>query len=125
LMDCAFDITVHFCERLQQRLDVDKAMDLLLLRPSHVCFTADVFNCLAMVEKLREILRERDTPPAERDMLLLAQKDALIRQQSSELALKDAALKAMFDSTSWQMTAPLRKAVTLARRRRQPTITSR
>ena len=78
-----------------------------------------------MVEKLREILRERDTPPAERDMLLLAQKDALIRQQSNELALKDAALKAMFDSTSWQLTAPLRKAVTLARRRRQPTITSR
>ena len=51
--------------------------------------------------------------------------DALIRQQSNELALKDAALKAMFNSTSWQLTAPLRKAVTLARRRRQRTITCR
>jgi FkbM family methyltransferase len=124
LMDCAFDIAVHFRKRLQQRLDVDKAMELLLLRPPHTSFTSDVLNCLAVVEKLREILRERDTPLAERDMLL-AQKDALIRQQSNELALKDAALKAMFDSTSWQLTAPLRKAVTLARRRRQRTITSR
>ena len=31
LMDCAFDIAVHFRERLQQRFDVETAMELLLL----------------------------------------------------------------------------------------------
>jgi FkbM family methyltransferase len=53
LMDCAFDLAVHFRDRLGERLDVDEALDLLLLPPPHARNTADVINCLTMIAALR------------------------------------------------------------------------
>jgi FkbM family methyltransferase len=56
LMDCAFDLAVHFRERLQSRFNVDKAAELLLARAPHARNTADVVNCLRMVAQLRSML---------------------------------------------------------------------
>ena len=53
LMDCAYDLAVHFRERLRERLDADKAADLLLARAPHARNTADVVNCLRMIAQLR------------------------------------------------------------------------
>jgi FkbM family methyltransferase len=53
LMDCAFDIAVHFRERLQPRLDVRKATELLLEPAPHARNTVDMVNCLKMVAQLR------------------------------------------------------------------------
>lgn len=56
LMDCAFDLAVHFRERLQSRFNVDKATELLLERAPHARNTADVVNCLKMIAQLRSTL---------------------------------------------------------------------
>jgi hypothetical protein len=55
LMDCAYDLAVHFRERLRERLDADKAADLLLARAPHARNTADVVNCLRMIAQLRSL----------------------------------------------------------------------
>jgi FkbM family methyltransferase len=55
LMDCAYDLVVHFRERLEERLDVDKAAELLLARAPHARNTVDVVNCLRMIAQLRSL----------------------------------------------------------------------
>jgi FkbM family methyltransferase len=55
LMDHAYEIAIFFRDQLQQRLDVDKAAELLLTRAPHARNTADVTNCLSMIAKLRSI----------------------------------------------------------------------
>jgi FkbM family methyltransferase len=59
LMDCAFDICSSFQNQLRQRLDVDKAAELLLIRAPHARNTADVVNCLNMIFKLRANVTRR------------------------------------------------------------------
>jgi FkbM family methyltransferase len=53
LMDCAYDVGVHFRDRLTHRIDVNQALELLLKRAPHARNTADVVNCLAMIAELR------------------------------------------------------------------------
>lgn len=53
LMDRAYEIGVFFRDQLQQRFDVGKALDLLLIRAPHPRNTADVTNCMTMIAKLR------------------------------------------------------------------------
>ena len=53
LMDCAVDLADHFRSLLQERLDVDEAIALLTRRPPHARNTADVIECLRMVQALR------------------------------------------------------------------------
>ena len=89
LMDCAFDIVIHFRDTLQQRFDVNSAAELLLSRAPHARNTADVVNCLGMIAKLR----------ADRSSL---------EQQLSLLSEAEAMLKGVYNSRSWQITAPLR-----------------
>ena len=58
LPDCAYEIAGHFHEELARRIDVDKAMKLLLIPPPHARNTGDVVNCLAMLGALREQVRQ-------------------------------------------------------------------
>jgi len=54
LMDCAYEIATQFRPLLETRLDVEKAMRVLLTRAPHARNTADVVNCLTMIAKLKE-----------------------------------------------------------------------
>jgi FkbM family methyltransferase len=97
LMDCAFDIAVHFREQLQDRLDVDKGLDLLLTRAPHARNTVDVVNCLGMIAQLRtEVIATRDIRSRETEL-------------KAELLERESVLRAVYASRSWRMTAPLRK----------------
>jgi len=53
LMDCAYDLVVHFRDRLQSRFKVEEALELLLIPPPHARNTADVVQCLTMLAELR------------------------------------------------------------------------
>jgi FkbM family methyltransferase len=109
LMDCAFDIAARFRDVLELRFDVDRAAELLLARAPHARNTADVTNCLSMVAKLRaEVLSLRD-PLADMQRKILA-------ETQSALAETQTTLKAMLNSTSWQITAPLRRIMSWLRR---------
>lgn len=90
LMDCAFDIAVHFREQLKERLDVEKSIELLLRRAPHARNTADVTNCLRMVARLRTLALALTT----------AQRD---------LEQKQRHLEALYASRSWKLTAPFRQ----------------
>jgi hypothetical protein len=94
---------------LELRFDVDRAAELLLARAPHARNTADVTNCLSMVAKLRaEVLSLRD-PLADMQRKILA-------ETQSALAETQTTLKAMLNSTSWQITAPLRRIMSWLRR---------
>ena len=112
LMDCAFDIAVRFRQSLADRFDVDKAMQLLLLRAPHARNTADVVNCLSMVAKLRTQAIEK-AGMKER----VAQAESVRQLAEARLRLMDQLeqrsieLDRVYNSRSWRMTAPLRKAL--------------
>jgi FkbM family methyltransferase len=58
LMDCAVDLAVRFREKLQERLDVDRAVELLLAPAPYPRNTADVVSCLNFITQLRTRLNE-------------------------------------------------------------------
>jgi hypothetical protein len=114
LMDCAFDLGVHFRDRLGERFDVDEALNLLLLPPPHARNTADVTNCLAMVAALRSSLLAanesalRDASRIAEFARLLDDRDLLLTQRDGELEAAHTTLDAVYNSRSWRVTAPLR-----------------
>jgi FkbM family methyltransferase len=56
LMDCAAELASHFRERLGDRLDVDRAIDLLLGPPPHARNLPEIVDCLATIAQLRTAL---------------------------------------------------------------------
>jgi FkbM family methyltransferase len=112
LMDCAFDIAARFRKHLQDRFDVDKAMELLLARAPHARNTADVVNCLSMIAKLRaDNLANTDL---KRRISEATQQAAALKiaelQLAAERRVLSSQLQSVYKSRSWRMTAPLRKA---------------
>jgi FkbM family methyltransferase len=63
LMDCAFELAVRFREQLEKRLEVDKAMELLLAPAPYPRNTADVLSCLNMISQLRDRVNTRINIP--------------------------------------------------------------
>ena len=59
LMDCAVELAVTFQDMLAQRLDVEKAIELLLAPTPSPRNTADVTRCLLMIDQLRPSYLER------------------------------------------------------------------
>ena len=111
LMDCAFDLAVQFREQLQDRFDVDKALELLLTRPPHARNTGDVVNCLRMVAQLRaEAIAARDLTAKIRDLT------AKTKEMNAELLQLKSTLEAIYASTSWKMGEPFRKLAAWLRR---------
>jgi len=111
LMDCAFEIAIRFREHLQERMDVDRAAKLLLTRAPHARNTADVVNCLSMIAKLRERVRA----DALTNEGLIAKNNKMadeLRQLVQTLAETKEQLRNVYNSTSWRVTAPLRKIKT-------------
>jgi DNA mismatch repair ATPase MutS len=58
LMDCAVELAEHFRPLLSSRFDVDTAIARLMYRPSNARNTADVRECLRMIDELRTIVLE-------------------------------------------------------------------
>lgn len=121
LMDCAFDIASRFREDLQNRFDVDKAMELLLVRAPHARNTADVVNCLSMIAKLRTAaVAYSDLKRRISEAEAIQQAGALKLDESEqctvELMALSSQLQSVYKSRSWRMTAPLRKAAAWLRR---------
>jgi FkbM family methyltransferase len=54
LMDCAVELAVRFREKLEERLEVNKAVELLLAPAPYPRNTADVVSCLKMISQLRD-----------------------------------------------------------------------
>jgi hypothetical protein len=80
LMDCAVDIAEHFRPILAKRLDVDRAIKLLLHRPPYTRNTAEITSAMAMIAELRRQMFES------RDKL------ALLEQDRQDLAQKLASV---------------------------------
>jgi FkbM family methyltransferase len=59
LMDCATELASHFRERLGARLDVDRAIDLLLGPPPHARNLPEIVDCLATIAQLRTALEAK------------------------------------------------------------------
>jgi FkbM family methyltransferase len=85
LMDCAVELAEHFRPLLSPRFDVDTAIARLMYRPSNARNTADVVECLLMIDQLR---RPRGPGPE------------AMRKHIYEIE----------HSISWRITAPLRAA---------------
>jgi FkbM family methyltransferase len=58
LMDCAVDLASRFRESLMSRLDVDRAIDLLLEPPPHARNLPEIVDCLGTIAALRSALDE-------------------------------------------------------------------
>jgi FkbM family methyltransferase len=72
LMDCAVDLAARFREKLQERLDVDEAVELLLAPAPYPRNTADVISCLNMITQLRKRVDElsgKSARPSEQNSL--------------------------------------------------------
>ena len=63
LMDCAVELASTFRERLMTRLDVDRAIDLLLGPPPHARNLPEIVACLATIAQLRAALEAKPDPP--------------------------------------------------------------
>jgi FkbM family methyltransferase len=59
LMDCAVDLAQHYATMLAERIDVEEAIDRLIYRPTVVRNTADVVECVRMIDELRLRIAER------------------------------------------------------------------
>ena len=57
LMDCAVELACGFRDLLSRRLDVDKAIALLLEPPPSPRNTSDVALCIDMIVELRKTVR--------------------------------------------------------------------
>jgi FkbM family methyltransferase len=53
LMDCAVDLAQHYATMLAERIDVEEAIERLIYRPTAVRNTADVVECMRMIDGLR------------------------------------------------------------------------
>ena len=60
LMDCAVDLAEHFRATLSPRFDVDEAIAHLIGPPPNPRITADVTECIRMIEALRTRLRHTE-----------------------------------------------------------------
>jgi FkbM family methyltransferase len=58
LMDCAVDLASRFRENLTSRVDVDRAIDLLLEPPPHARNLPEIVDCLGTIAALRSALDE-------------------------------------------------------------------
>ena len=94
LMDCAYEIAFHFRDRLQARMNVDHALELLLTRAPHARNTADVVNCLAMIAKLRA--RRLDDIPRELELMSLESENGKLKKLLADATLSNAALSDLF-----------------------------
>jgi hypothetical protein len=63
LMDCAVELASTFRERLMTRLDVDRAIDLLLGPPPHARNLPEIVACLATIAQLRAALEAKSNAP--------------------------------------------------------------
>jgi len=63
LMDCAAELASTFRERLMTRLDVDRAIDLLLGPPPHARNLPEIVQCLATIAQLRAALEAKSNTP--------------------------------------------------------------
>jgi FkbM family methyltransferase len=72
LMDCGVQLAERFRESLAARMDVDKAIDLLVERPPHARNTADVVACLRMIAELRTRVLEAEAAAADSRAALAA-----------------------------------------------------
>jgi len=63
LMDCAAELASTFRERLMTRLDVDRAIDLLLGPPPHARNLPEIVACLATIAQLRAALEAKSNTP--------------------------------------------------------------
>ena len=59
LMDCAAELASTFRDRLMTRLDVDRAIDLLLGPPPHARNLPEIVACLATIAQLRAALEAK------------------------------------------------------------------
>jgi FkbM family methyltransferase len=59
LMDCAAELASRFCNPLSARLDVDRAIDLLLGPPPHARNLPEIVDCLATIAHLRTALEAK------------------------------------------------------------------
>jgi FkbM family methyltransferase len=53
LMDCAVDLAQHYATMLAERIDVEEATERLIYRPTAVRNTADIVECMRMIDELR------------------------------------------------------------------------
>jgi FkbM family methyltransferase len=60
LMDCAVELASRFRESLMSRLDVDRAIDLLLEPPQHARSLPEIVDCLGTIAALRSALDEAE-----------------------------------------------------------------
>lgn len=58
LMDCAVELAATFRDLLAPRLDVEKAVALLIAPAAHPRYTADIALCLNMIGELRGMMQE-------------------------------------------------------------------
>src|SRR6516164_4933139 len=58
LMDCAVDLAQHYAMMLAKRIDVEEAIERLIYRPTAVRNTADVVECMRMIDDLRVRIAE-------------------------------------------------------------------
>ena len=58
LMDCAVDLAQHYATMLAERIDVEEAIERLIYRPTAVRNTADVVECMRMIDDLRVRIAE-------------------------------------------------------------------
>src|ERR1700730_3773540 len=101
LMDCAVDLADHFRSLLQERLDVDEAIALLTRRPPFARNTADVIECLRMVQELRTDTARKAARVAELEVTLAAQRgefEAKLVSQAAEFEAKLVSQAAEFDN---------------------------
>ena len=95
LMDCAVDLADHFRSLLQERLDVDEAIALLTRRPPFARNTADVIECLRMVQELRTDTARKAARVAELEVTLAAQRGEFEAKLVSQAAEFDNKLRSV------------------------------
>jgi FkbM family methyltransferase len=107
LMDCAVDLADHFRVLLQERLDVDEAIALLTRRPPHARNTADVIECLRMVQALRTDTARKAARVAELETQR-GEFEAKLVSQAAEFEAKAAELEAKLVSQVAEFDSKLR-----------------